>query len=74
MAITGLRLPRRSETGPYTNPPTAHAISIAEATAAASRVVNPCCDTRNGTPHRPANVSMIPEKAPGIARMSHVLR
>src|SRR5687768_9782235 len=70
----GLRRPRCSDSGPYPMLARENATSIADVTVAAARVEKPYCETRKGTPQSPANVSTIPEKAPGMRKSSQVLR
>jgi len=73
-AMGPLRRPSRWEIAAKARPPRAHTISMAEATRAAARAENPYCETRNGTPHRPAKARTIPERAPGTTSIAHVLR
>jgi len=72
--IGALRPPARCEIHANARPPSAHAMSIAEAVVAAALAPKPYCETRNGTPHRPANARTIPESAPGTTTIAHVVR
>src|SRR5687767_7766220 len=58
---TGFLRPMRSDIGPYAMLATDQHTSIAEVSTAAPRVLKPYCDTRNGTPQRPAKVRITPE-------------